>query len=163
MNKVKSAILTPVENARDGIKNAIKKIKSFFDITLKFKGIKLPHIDISWDKKGVIAEAAKLLGVPGVPKFSVNWYKTGGIFDSPSVIGVGEAGTEAVVPIDKLQSYVSNAVASQNVEVVYTLQSILSAIKDMDSGMYNAVTSALDNRKILWNDRELGRLVSKHA
>ena len=28
-------------------------------------------------------------------------YKKGGIFDSPSVIGVGEAGSEAVVPLDK--------------------------------------------------------------
>ena len=31
----------------------------------------------------------------------VNWFKQGGIFDSPSVIGVGEAGAEAVVPLNK--------------------------------------------------------------
>ena len=34
--------------------------------------------------------------------FDINWYKKGGIFDSPSLIGVGEAGAEAVVPLDKL-------------------------------------------------------------
>lgn len=31
---------------------------------------------------------------------SVNWYKKGGFFDSPSVIGVGEDGAEAVVPFE---------------------------------------------------------------
>lgn len=142
-------------NALAKVKAAIDKIKSFFNITLKFKGIKLPHIKMSWDKTGVIAEAAKLLGIPGVPKFNVNWYKTGGIFNDPSIIGVGEAGAEAVVPIDKLQSYMVNAVAAQNGELVSVLQSILSAI--------NGVNADLNNMKILWNDRELGRLVRTYA
>lgn len=118
MGKVKSAILTPIENARDSIKSAVDKIKSFFNVTLTFKGIKLPHISMSWNKSGVIAKAAKLLGIPGVPKFSVNWYKTGGIFDDPSIIGVGEAGAEAVVPLDalwsKLDRFVSNALSQPN-------------------------------------------------
>lgn len=30
------------------------------------------------------------------------WYKEGGIFNNPSIIGVGEAGPEAVLPIEKL-------------------------------------------------------------
>lgn len=104
MANVKSAVLSPINAARDGIKAAIDKIKSFFNITLKFNGIKLPHIDISWNTKGVVAEAAKLLGLKGVPKFNVNWYATGGLFNNPSIIGVGEAGTEAVVPLDSLWS-----------------------------------------------------------
>lgn len=34
-----------------------------------------------------------------VPSVHVNWYRTGGVFSSPSVVGVGEAGREAVVPL----------------------------------------------------------------
>lgn len=34
-----------------------------------------------------------------VPSVSVNWYGSGGVFSSPSVIGVGEAGDEAVIPL----------------------------------------------------------------
>lgn len=34
-----------------------------------------------------------------VPSVSVNWYGSGGVFSSPSVIGVGEAGREAVIPL----------------------------------------------------------------
>ena len=38
---------------------------------------------------------------------SIEWYKTGGIFSSPSIIGVGEAGTEAVAPISELNKYMT--------------------------------------------------------
>ena len=34
-----------------------------------------------------------------VPSVHVNWYGRGGVFSSPSVVGVGEAGREAVVPL----------------------------------------------------------------
>lgn len=40
---------------------------------------------------------------------NVNWYAQGGIFNSPSVIGVGEAGPEAVIPLDKLSAIISGA------------------------------------------------------
>lgn len=34
------------------------------------------------------------------PNFDVEWYKTGGLFSKASVIGVGEAGKEAVLPLE---------------------------------------------------------------
>lgn len=47
---------------------------------------------------------------PSVPHLDVNWYASGGIFNKPSVIGVGEAGTEAVIPIDKLDDIMAKAI-----------------------------------------------------
>jgi phage-related minor tail protein len=72
-------------------------VKSFFN-NLKLKPIeipkpKLPHFSISGEFS---------LKPPSVPKISVDWYAKGAIFNAPSVIGVGEAGPEAVVPIEKL-------------------------------------------------------------
>ena len=160
-----------VDGFRNKIKAAIDKIKSFFNVSLKFRNLKMPHIKLTLEKgSGLAAKAAKLLGLSGVPKFSVKWYAKGAIFDKPTLFatpygmkGVGEAGAEAVTPIDKLQEYVSTAVASQNAELVSVLNGILTAIKQMDSGMYKNIETALDNRKIQWNDRELGRLVTKYA
>ena len=40
-----------------------------------------------------------------VPSVGVNWYATGGIFDGASIIGVGERGPEAVVPLSN-QRYI---------------------------------------------------------
>ena len=94
-NAVKTAITTPINTAVQLVKAGIEKLKSIVNgAKLSLPHIKLPHFSVS----GKFS-----LNPPSVPKVSVSWYKTGGIFDSgPQVIGVGEAGPEAVVPLDKL-------------------------------------------------------------
>jgi hypothetical protein len=64
--------------------------------------IKLPHFEISWIRAGGLAQKVwEVLGFAGMkPSLSVNWYGKGGIFNQPSIIGVGEKGPEAVVPLD---------------------------------------------------------------
>jgi len=44
-----------------------------------------------------------------IPDIKVEWYKEGGIFTQPAIVGVGEAGTEAVLPINKLEDLFRNA------------------------------------------------------
>ena len=94
-NGIKTAITKPIQTAKDTVKKIIDKVKGFFPIKVGnlLSGIKLPHFKIS----GEFSIKNKT-----VPKLSIDWYKTGGIFDGPQVIGVGEAGPEAVVPLDKL-------------------------------------------------------------
>lgn len=93
-NAVKNAIVTPLNSAKTLVSNAISAIKGVINgAKFSLPKIKLPHFTI----KGNFS-----LNPPSVPHFAVSWYKTGGIFDAPSIIGVGEAGPEAVVPIDKL-------------------------------------------------------------
>ena len=100
-NNIKNAIVNPIQAAIDKIKSIIHKIKSFFPISVGkvMSNLKLPHFKLTG--KFSLKDMT-------VPKLSVSWYKTGGIFDSPSVIGVGEAGPEAVVPLDKLWDKLDN-------------------------------------------------------
>lgn len=80
-------------------------------ITGFFKNIKLPEIKIPKIKlphfkiKGEFS-----LKPPSVPYLGVDWYAKGGIFTGPSIIGVGEAGTEAVLPIDRLNGIMAKAI-----------------------------------------------------
>lgn len=45
----------------------------------------------------------------------VSWYAKGGIFKSPSVIGIGEAGQEAVLPINKLDAILASSLSKLGV------------------------------------------------
>ncbi len=65
---------------------------------LKFPEFKLPKIKLPHFK----LTGSFSLMPPRVPKLSVSWYGEGAIFRRPSLIGVGEAGDEAVLPIEKL-------------------------------------------------------------
>lgn len=164
MENVKTAIFKPIEVARDKIKAAIDKIKSYFNITLKFNGIKLPHISMSWNKSGALAQAAKLLGIPGVPKFNVNWYKTGGIFDDPSIIGVGEAGSEAVVPLDEFWSKMDSFIKESMVNPVGTAiseQEVREMIKDGISSLAGEIKEALENVKVEHVTKLNGKIVAR--
>lgn len=94
-NNIKNAITAPIQTAIDKVRAIIQRIKNMFPIKVgkAFSGLKLPHFKIT----GKLS-----LNPPSIPKLSVNWYKQGGIFDSPTVLaGIGEAGPEAVVPLDK--------------------------------------------------------------
>jgi hypothetical protein len=94
-NNIKEKMTSSIESAKDKIQGVIDKIKGWFPISIGriLSNVKLPHFKIS----GKFS-----LDPPSTPSISVSWYKKGGIFDSPSLIGIGEAGPEAVVPLDKL-------------------------------------------------------------
>lgn len=101
---IKNAITNPINSAKNAVSRAIDAIKGFFSNLhlpeIKIPKIKLPHFSL----KGEFS-----LSPPSVPHLGVNWYASGGIFNRPSVIGVGEAGTEAVLPIDKLDDLIAKA------------------------------------------------------
>lgn len=91
-NSIKSAIETPIQNARDTVRNVIDSIKGFFNFSWSLPHLKLPHLSIS---------GSFSIAPPSVPHFGIDWYAKGGVFNGPSVIGVGEAGPEGVVPFNE--------------------------------------------------------------
>lgn len=95
---IKSGIMRPIEAAKNGVRRIVDGIGGIFDGLRRM--IKLPHISIT---------GGLSLFPPSVPHLSVSWYKKGGIFDRPSLIGVGESGSEAVVPTDKLDAFFAKA------------------------------------------------------
>ena len=101
-NSVKGFIQNPIQSAWNAISGIPGKIMGAFNgIRISIPKPKMPHFNVSWNDFGPIR----------LPSVSVNWYAKGGIFGSPSVIGVGEAGQEAVLPIDRLSDLMADALA----------------------------------------------------
>lgn len=127
-NNIKTAIITPIEAARDKVKGVVDAIKGFFSgMKLELPKIKLPHFSVT----GKLS-----LSPPSVPKVSIDWYKDGGIFVKPTIFstatglkGVGEAGAEAVLPIDKLEGYIANAI--ERTQSVVNFDMLAAAIEDL--------------------------------
>ena len=97
-NAIKQKILTPIQNAKDKVKELIDKIRSFFNFKWSLPKLKMPHLKITGEFS---------ISPPRVPKFSVDWYARGGVFDKPTLFtsggrlgGLGEAGAEAIVPLE---------------------------------------------------------------
>ncbi|MDY7044433.1 hypothetical protein RVS70_09470 [Virgibacillus sp. M23] len=102
-NGIKEAISKPINKARDAVKTAIDKIKGLFNFQFKWPKLKMPKFKIKGSMNPV-----KWLD-EGVPKLSVSWNAKGGIFSRPTIFntagaglqGVGEAGPEAILPLNK--------------------------------------------------------------
>ena len=99
-NSISSTASKALETARTSVSNGLSKIGSLFSSTSwSLPKIKMPHFSIS---------GSFSLNPPSVPKFSVEWYKRGGIIDGITPLGFtggtmhmgGEAGKEMVVPLE---------------------------------------------------------------
>lgn len=101
---IKEKIVSPINEAKDKVGQAIEKIKSFFsNLRLKLPKIEipaLPHFSIS----GKFS-----LKPPSVPHINVDWRAKGAVFTEPTIFGmnngrlqgIGEAGPEAALPLNE--------------------------------------------------------------
>lgn len=89
---IKSKISSTMESARQTVSNIISRIKSLFNFSWSLPRPSLPHIN--WHMESVA-------GLLSIPVFDgISWYAKGGIFDTASIIGIGEAGKEAALPMN---------------------------------------------------------------
>lgn len=93
-NRIKTAICNPIQTAKSLIGNAVNAIKGFFDFQISWPHIPMPHFSVSpsgW-KVGDLLNGS-------IPSLGIEWYARGGIADGAQLVGVGEAGPEAIVPL----------------------------------------------------------------
>lgn len=162
---IKTFISDAMENAKTTVGNAIDKIKGFLNFKWSWPKIPLPHFSISGS-----VNPLKWLD-EGVPRISVAWYAKGGIFSKPTIFntpyglkGVGEAGPEAVAPIDTLLSYIRVSVNESQLGMVGALKEILVELKELNETLYyKFVTALTDGVTLDVDNRELARLVKKYA
>ena len=143
-----SDVRRSMSQAEKSVIAGVGKLKSALNKKLKGPDIAVPHFSMSGDFN------AKTKQVPSV---SVHWYAKGAVFDNATIIptlyglkGVGEAGPEAVAPVDVLQNYVAAAVMQSVPQIDYDLlgEKVAEAVSRMD------MTVEMDGR-------EFGRAVRR--
>lgn len=94
-NGIESAIDGAMNGAKNIVSGVIDAIKGFFNFRISWPHIPLPHIHYD------LINVPLLGNIPNPATLSISWYAKGGVFNGPSVIGVGEDGPEGVVPFNK--------------------------------------------------------------
>ena len=97
-NWFKNLFNDAMDNAKSAVQAGVDALKSIFDFEWHLPKLELPHINIT---------GSFSLNPPSFPSFDVSWYARGGVFNSPSIIGVGEAGQEAVMPLERNTGWIS--------------------------------------------------------
>ena len=79
--------------------NLVEKAKAALKFDWSLPKLKMPHFSVS---------GSFSLNPLSIPKFSISWYEKGGVFDKTQLFGygdniggLGENGTEAIVPLEK--------------------------------------------------------------
>ena len=70
-------------------------------LTLGRFDFKLPHLTVTWQELGANSILARYLGITAIPHMGVEWYARGGIVDGATLIGAGEQGKEAIIPLER--------------------------------------------------------------
>ena len=121
---IKNSISTAINGARDAVSGAIDKIKGFFDFTVSWPHIPLPHFTITpegW-KVGDLLRGVK-------PKLDISWYRRAYdnpiMFTNPTVMatpggykGFGDGnGAEIVMGLNKLRELVGSSGGSTVINI----------------------------------------------
>ena len=70
-------------------------------LTLGRFDFRLPHLTVTWQELGANSILARYLGITAIPHMGVEWYARGGIVDGATLIGAGEQGKEAIIPLER--------------------------------------------------------------
>lgn len=145
-NAVKNAIMNPIRKAVGFVKTAIGTIKGFFPLNIGkiFSGLKLPHFKVTGGKAPWGID-----GKGSLPKFDVDWYARGAIFNSPNIIGVGEAGPEAVVPLDKFWNKLDN-MSSGGTNIVININGANASPTEIAEEVKKRLIRETNQRRLAW-------------
>lgn len=126
VNHIFGSIKNAITSVTSTIEGVINSIQYMFN-QLRNIHIPLPHFSI-------IGEFS--LKPPSTPHLSVDWYAKGGILTNPTIFGMsgnhllggGEAGAEAVLPIDLLKRYIREENISNNTILIEAIREALSEL-----------------------------------
>lgn len=145
-NGIKERFLAPVNALKDKIKGIIDKIKGFFNFTVKTPHIPKPTFKITpagW-KVGDLLKGS-------IPHLDIKWAAKGGIVDSTTLIGAGEAGPEALLPLDPFWKKLEQMGGSQTNEVtinVYASEGM--SVTDIAAEVERRLINATNKRRLAW-------------
>ena len=87
----------------DPIERFVEWLTGWWD-SLSLSPFHIPHPVFEWtysEAEGLLKKAMEFVGLPpSIPHLNISWMARGGIVDGATLIGAGEAGREAIMPLE---------------------------------------------------------------
>lgn len=114
---LKKRITDKFDGIRSSVTGVVQDVKNAFRFNWQLPQLKLPHIQVGWQEAGSVL--SKFLGISHIPNLSVQWFAKGGIMDGAQIFGAsggkllggGEAGREAVLPLERNTGWMDDIAA----------------------------------------------------
>ena len=143
--KVSSLGSTLITNIKNGIGNIWTSLKTKFttfwtDMKNWFAG-KALKLKTTWDTTSTLGKALVNMGLKGMPKLS--FFAKGGVVDGATLSVLGEAGKEAVVPLERNTGWmkvIAKLIAKEIATSTFSVQQIEISY-DFDETMVNGIRS----------------------
>ena len=135
LDSIKASFGDKLESAYTKVTGALKKIQGAFNFKWKLPNLKVPDISVSGGKAPY-----GIAGKGSLPKFDVKWHAEGGVMTKPTIFGAfgnkllggGEAGDEAILPLaklwDKLHKFIQAEVGNNKSTGNSAVESVASAL-----------------------------------
>lgn len=142
--KIKSAMEDPIKSAKDTIKQVVDTIKGFFNFSISWPHIPMPHFGIN-PRGWSIGDLLK----GSIPTLSINWYASGGFPDAGEMFIARENGPELVGNIGGRTAVANN---DQIVQAVSTgVRDAVASVMSSSTGGSINLTVNLDGDVVYKN------------
>lgn len=91
------------------ISNAVRNIQNAMDFEWSIPKPKIPHINV-WYDYAYNGDGTSVQ----FPRFDVQWYAKGGIVNAATLIGAGEVGKEAIIPLERNTEWIGKVASEMN-------------------------------------------------
>lgn len=160
MGQLKDTFVQKFDAIKEKAQEIVEKVKEFFSFNWQLPHINLPHLTVQWEPAG---DLGRFFGISAIPNVGIDWYARGGIVDGATLIGAGEDGKEAVVPLERHTEWI-RMVADALVDRITSNNRLADFISGMPmpalvSGQV-VPPRALSNSGSVFTDGDIQRLVN---
>lgn len=170
LDNVKSSFQSKLDAAHSVVSGFVGKLKSAFSFNWKLPDLKIPHISIS----GGVAPFG-IAGKGSLPSFDIQWYAKGGVMTKPTIFGAsggnllggGEAGDEAILPLsalwDKLRQFIQEEINPDNDRDTKSVGSgIVQALSRKETKTLEKKDNSVTEKELeRYSDRNRGTVIEK--
>lgn len=170
LDNVKSSFQSKLDATHSVVSGFVGKLKSAFSFNWKLPDLKIPHISIS----GGVAPFG-IAGKGSLPSFDIQWYAKGGVMTKPTIFGAsggnllggGEAGDEAILPLsalwDKLRQFIQEEINPDNDRDTKSVGSgIVQALSRKETKTLEKKDNSVTEKELeRYSDRNRGTVIEK--